>query len=235
MKSPCNLIRFAGVLLALSALSHAGVITNAIDAGTTSFSYVQDLSISNAVMSDLGFNDRIAYGTGGNGGNHLYVNETGTPASCALKFQTTGTAVISGGTLSLNYWLTQHWATEGGSLRAYLWNNDPNYDQAWQYYDGADTVTATKYTLLDTSIRTGTIQNLTVNLSDYGITNTSNIVLVLVMQHNAGNWTAWDNTEEFLTTSGSTPGLNVFLDIPEPASLGLLALGGLALLRRRRG
>lgn len=234
MKTPSHLICLVAVLLALAGGAHAGAITTTINAGASSFSYVQNLATSNAILSDMGFKPYVAYGDGW-GGNHLYVNVTGNTAEFVLKFQTSGAAVISGGTISLNYWLTNHWASDGGSLGVYLWNNDPDFANFWDYNGQSSTPTATKYVLLNTNTRTAAIQNLTVNLGDYGITNTSNIVLGFTMNHNPANWTEWNNTEEFLPTSGSTPGLSVNLQIPEPATFGLLALGGLALLRRRRG
>lgn len=233
MKTTNHLISFVAVLLALAGGVQAGAITTTIDAGTSSFSYVQDLATSNAILSDMGFNAYVTYGDGA-GGKHLFVGYTGNTAEFVLKFQTSGAAVISGGTISLNYWLTNNWASEGGSLGAYLWNNDPGFANFWDYNGQSHTATADKYVLLATNTRTAAIQNLTVNLGDYGITNTSNIVLGFTMNHNSANWTEWNNTEEFLPTSGSTPGLSVNLQIPEPATFGLLALGGLALWRRRR-
>ena len=71
-----------------------------------------------------------------------------------------------------------------------------------------------------------------IDLSSYLVAGETSVMLKSVMT--ASTWTNRTAAQIFRTNAGPTWGLDVNATVPEPASLGLLTLGGLFVLRRRR-
>jgi len=255
MKTQRNLIGLVGVLLALAGGTYASTILNT-GTGST-YTYQQNLNNNGQILTDAYYNyaamtywDHSLYPTdiAASHVGPVYPGEY----NLILKFAAPSGYQINSVALNFSYNILSNvqYSDTTSTIAASFWSYDPVYWDPvngnngdfgpWDYLYGTPGQTPTallNYTASDAAANnpTNVLQWVTMNQT---ITGGTDSVVMAFYIHSELNSGFFNIANLFPTGGDGTPGLTATLGvsaIPEPATFGLLALGGLALLRRRRG
>jgi len=168
-----------------------------------------------------------------------------------LKIVTPDGYKISSVNITFNYYITPGWWTvnsiTGAAIKVKAWDYDPGFINAdgsnntpygvWNYLSGeagSGQYPALLTTLTDANGQ-GTINTVSLNLSDVADANTNTVLLSFSLL--TSSYMDTGAALQLFNQSGSASGLTItvgVVPVPEPAAISLLALGGTALMSRRR-